>query len=93
MYNTNLEGVRKKHVCSDCHSLDRTQVYAPSFMEISEHWSEQAEGMTVEEYVRQSIVDPQAHIEGDFPYAMPLNYGKVLAEDQIGDLIAFLLTQ
>jgi hypothetical protein len=93
LYTMNIEGVRKNHACSDCHSLDGTQIYAPSFLGISERVTEQIEGMTVEEYLQQSIVNPQAHIVGDFPYEMPIEYGEVLTEEQISDLIAFLLAQ
>lgn len=94
LYNLNIEGVRaENHACSDCHSLDGTQEFAPSFMGISTRAAERVEGMTAEEYLRQSILDPQAHVVDDFSISMPPIYKYFLTEEQIDDLIAFLLTQ
>lgn len=94
LYNLNIEGVRENHACSDCHSLDGIiEAYAPSFMGISTRAAERVEGMTEEEYLRQSILDPQAHVVDDFSISMPPIYKYFLTEEQIDDLIAFLLTQ
>lgn len=46
------------------------------------------------EFVRQSIVDPNAEIaEGFQPNVMPQTYGQQLTSKQIADLVAFLLSQ
>jgi mono/diheme cytochrome c family protein len=44
-----------------------------------------------EDYVRESIVDPDAEIAPGFqPGIMPKNYGQQLNSKQIADLVAFL---
>lgn len=44
------------------------------------------------EFVRQSIVDPNAEIAQGFqPNVMPQTYGQQLSSKQIADLVAFLL--
>jgi hypothetical protein len=44
--------------------------------------------------LRQSIVDPYAfEVGGEWAFAMPYRYPEALSEDQINNLIAFLLTQ
>ena len=48
---------------------------------------------TVAEYLRESIVDPDAYIEEGFtPGVMYANFGKELSEQEIADLVAYLET-
>lgn len=93
LFNTNLEGRGDGRACSECHSLDGTRLKAPSLMEISQHSIELKAGVTVEEFLRQSILEPEAVNDGDYPDIMPTVYGDVLTEQQVNDLIAFLLSQ
>ncbi|MBZ0298410.1 MAG: c-type cytochrome [Anaerolineae bacterium] len=45
------------------------------------------------EYLRTSILDPNAFIVPGFPdNLMPKNFGEIFTEDEINDLIAYLLT-
>lgn len=52
-----------------------------------------------EEYIRQSIVEPNAHISEDCPTGpctpgvMPANYKDQFTEKQINDLVVFLMQQ
>jgi hypothetical protein len=46
------------------------------------------------DYLRQSIVDPYAfRVGGEWTFPMPYRYPDVLSEDEINNLIAFLLTR
>ena len=48
---------------------------------------------TVAEYLRESIVDPDAYIEEGFqPGVMYQNFSKELSEQEINDLVAYLET-
>ncbi len=51
-------------------------------------------GLSAEEYLRESIVDPAAYIvEGYFAGGMPKGYRILLNGEDIDSLVAFLLTQ
>ena len=49
--------------------------------------------LTAEEYIRQSILEPGTYVvEGFADGIMPQTFGTTLTEEQINDLVAFLLT-
>ncbi len=82
--------------CSVCHSLEHGKtIVGPSLAEVATHADEHAQAMSlsVEEYLRQSILDPNAFVvEGFAPGNMPAGFGDALSEKQLNDLVAFLLT-
>jgi mono/diheme cytochrome c family protein len=93
--------------CEGCHSLDGSAFrVGPSLLGISKLAGERVPGLSPVEYLRQSILDPSAHIvegyedsdempayelvvraEGDFKSP------GTLTEEELDDLVAFLLTQ
>lgn len=95
LFDTPIEGVPHNLACSSCHTLEGTDtVHAPDLVGISERAAQRIEGMSAEEYLRQSILDPFAfRVPGDWSAPMPHRYGEVLSEDDVNDLIAFLLTR
>lgn len=87
--------------CITCHSLEPGQtLVGPSLAGIATEAEEiikspdyKGKAKTVEEFLRESIVDPNAYVEEGFsPGIMYQNYGKDLTEQQIADLVAFLET-
>jgi mono/diheme cytochrome c family protein len=83
--------------CSGCHSLDGSEKVAtqraPSWQGISGRAGDRVPGLSAEEYLRESIVDPAAYIvEGYLADAMPKGFKILLSEEDIGNLVAFLLT-
>jgi hypothetical protein len=84
--------------CSSCHTLDGSvktpvAIAAPSFQGISERAGERVPGMSAEEYLRQSIVDPSAYVVEGFGNLMQKDFESLLSEEDIDSLVAFLLTQ
>jgi cytochrome c2 len=92
--------------CASCHNLefdDQESISAPGFKGLADRAATRVPGQSAEEYLRESIVDPGAYIvqgsvEGDWQghsgsRGMPTNYGETLSEQDINDLIAFMLTQ
>ncbi len=49
--------------------------------------------MSAEEYLRESIVDPSAFVVEGYSDAMPKSFRILLSEEDIDNLVAFLLTQ
>jgi cytochrome c2 len=80
--------------CRICHSLEKGErIIGPSFYGIADRAGERIPGLTAEEYLRQSIVDPNAFVVSGYPEGQMIqNFGTILTEEQINDLIAFLMT-
>jgi cytochrome c551/c552 len=81
--------------CTTCHSLEEgvTKV-GPSLANIGTEAGEMTTNMSAAEFIHQSIVDPNAQVtEGFSAGIMYQNYEQGLTDQQINDLVAFLLTQ
>jgi mono/diheme cytochrome c family protein len=65
----------------------------PSLAGVATRAATSVPGLTAEEYLHQSIVDPTAHVvEGFSANQMPPNFGQTLKDEQISDIVAFLMT-
>ncbi len=80
--------------CRICHSLEPGQrLVGPSLAGVGRAAETRVPGLTAEEYLRRSIVDPDAYIvEGFQPGGMLPDVAEVLTDQQLDDLVAFLLT-
>lgn len=77
--------------CMGCHTADGSQSVGPTWKGLYGSTEELEDGSTVtvdEEYLRESIVDPNAKIVKGFPPSMPA-YGQ-LSDEQIQALIAYI---
>lgn len=92
LYNETALGTNAS--CRICHSLrPDVVVVGPSFAGVASRAATRVPGMTAEEYLRQSILDPDAYIVEGFPSGTaPPNFAELLTEEQVDDLVAFLLT-
>ena len=92
IYNETASGVNAG--CRICHSLQKDErIIGPSFYGIADRAGNRVPGLTAEEYLHQSIVEPNAFlVPGDTSGQMIQNFGDILTEEQIEDLIAFLMT-
>jgi mono/diheme cytochrome c family protein len=89
LYNTR---VLLRLACSSCHLLEDGS--SPTHAGLSAAAADRVDGMSAVDYLRQSIVDPGAFlVGGEWANPMPPQFSDVLSEDQINNLIAFLLTQ
>lgn len=79
--------------CGYCHNLGESESVRISLMNIASRAGERVAGMSAEEYIRQSILDPRAYlVEGQPPEGMPLIYGEILSEEDVNNLVAYLMT-
>lgn len=92
--------------CFACHSVTPGTVLAgPSLAGIATHAAARVDsaGYTgtaddAEEYIRESIVNPSAYLVPGAMYSsggrsfMPDNYGQTLTEEQVDQLVAYLMT-
>ncbi|MDX1614814.1 MAG: hypothetical protein R3300_10930 [Candidatus Promineifilaceae bacterium] len=88
--------------CGSCHrigQLGQTHKVGPDLSDIGLVAAERVPDMTAEEYLRQSILDPDAFIAPNCPSGtcmanvMPGDYGRRLTAAQLDTLVAFLLQQ
>ena len=79
--------------CATCHTLDGAELVGPTFQGISERAGERVPALSTEEYIRQSITDPAKYIVEGYTDTMPKNYSEELNEDDMENLIVFLLNQ
>lgn len=80
--------------CILCHSLEPdTVLVGPSVAVMANLAGERIPGKTAADYLRESIIDPDAYIvEGFTAGVMYENYGEALTEEQLEELVTFLLT-
>jgi cytochrome c551/c552 len=80
--------------CGSCHSLDAGVILVgPSLAGIGSQAEKRVSGHSAQEYLRQSILEPNAYtVDGFAANIMPLVWSDELTGEQIDDLIAFLLT-
>jgi hypothetical protein len=64
----------------------------PNLAGIAERASRRVEDMTPTEYMRQSILEPRRFVVPGYRNIMYPDYRKLLTEQNIQDLIAYLLT-
>ncbi len=79
--------------CRVCHSIKPGEKkVGPSLAGIATRAATRVPGMSAEAYIRQSIVDPSAYIVEGFPNAMLPDMAEKLSDQDMEDLIAFLMT-
>jgi cytochrome c551/c552 len=89
--------------CVTCHSLEPGKVLVgPSMAGIGARAGSAVSGQSAAEYLRASIVDPNAHLATGCNATdreaicaqglMPQDWAEKLTEAQIGDLVAYMLT-
>jgi hypothetical protein len=85
--------------CQACHSLDGSEktvprgAIAPTWQGISGRAGDRVPGLSAEEYLRESIVEPAAYIVEGYSDIMPKGFKILLSGEDIDSLVAFLLTQ
>ena len=80
--------------CTSCHSVDGSDATGPTWQGLFGSEVPLEDGSTVtadEEYIRESILEPQAKVHEGFPPIMPSFSGQ-LSDDEINQIIAYIET-
>ncbi|MEW5986399.1 MAG: cytochrome c oxidase subunit II [Chloroflexota bacterium] len=83
--------------CPACHTLTAVGaagLVGPNLDGLGARAGEAVEGLSAEDYIRQSITDPNAHVaEGFQPGVMPQDFGTRMTPEELTTLVNFLLEQ
>jgi cytochrome c553 len=92
LYKKTAIGAASAPGCITCHSLDKdVTLVGPTHAGIGTAAASRVAGMSAEEFLRQSIIEPDEEVTENFsPGVMYQNYGSELSEQEIADLVAFL---
>lgn len=82
------------YACVGCHraGAEATAHIAPPFVGLAERTVERRSPLTTEAYIYESILYPAAYHVEDYSPVMPQNYGRLISDQDLGDIIAFLLS-
>ncbi len=80
-----------EHTCNVCHVLGDGTV-APLFTGIASRAGEIRPPLDAEQYLYEAIVYPGIHVLDGYTNSMPNNYDEVMTEQEIGHVIAYLMT-
>jgi cytochrome c oxidase subunit 2 len=88
------EKLYKERGCNACHSIDGSTLVGPTWKGLFGHEVSMTDGSTVtadENYIRQSILEPQAKMVKGFGPVMPAFKG-ILSDDEVAAIIAYIKT-
>jgi cytochrome c len=83
----------QKHGCNACHSGDVAGRLAPELDGLGAAAGQRRPPLTAEAYIYEAIIYPGAHIVEGFHDNMPRIYQQQIPQDELGDIIAYLLTR
>jgi mono/diheme cytochrome c family protein len=79
--------------CASCHTTSGDSVIVgPPLAGIANRAVERVPGQSASEYLRTSIVEPDAYINEGFNDLMPKTFGSIFTDEEIEALVAFLMT-
>lgn len=80
--------------CGTCHSLEAGVAgVGPSLANIGAEAGSRVSGVSAEDFLRRSVEDPNADIaDGFVANVMAGTYGTQLSDQEINDLVAYMLT-
>ncbi len=84
----------RRRGCAQCHSIDGSKMVGPSFYELfgAQAVMESGESLEVDEnYIRESILEPQAKARAGYRKVMPTYQGQ-LSDEEIAAIIEFIKT-
>jgi mono/diheme cytochrome c family protein len=81
--------------CGGCHTIEgiSSGAVGPPLTNIATVGETRVDGVTAEEYIRQSILNPSAYLVDGYDNLMVQTFADTITDEQLSDLVAFLLAQ
>ena len=96
LYNQATLGSKSAEGCASCHNMDASEgdeTDAPFTAGTATRAESRVPGLSAEEYIMEYIVNPDAYlVEGFEAGSMYQSWGDDLSEEQIADILAYLVT-
>ncbi|MEW5961665.1 MAG: cytochrome c [Chloroflexota bacterium] len=97
LYSQATIGAKSAEGCTSCHNQDESEgpaENAPYTAGTATRAATRVAGLSAEEYIHESILNPNAYVvEGWQEDDMYQTFSQELSEQEIADLVAYLLTQ
>ena len=77
--------------CAACHGAENGA--GPALTGMGERAATRVDGMSAEDYLHESIVDPSAYVVDGFADIMPKGFADQFSDQELSDLVAYILTQ
>ncbi|MBC7811983.1 MAG: cytochrome c [Burkholderiales bacterium] len=94
-----VNGANGAPACQTCHGITQQAFgsrfahnLGPNLFGLSERAGERVEGLSAEEYIHNSIVNPGDYLVEGFDNNMYPTFGEQLTEQDIADLVAYVVT-
>jgi len=85
--------VYRQKSCASCHQVgSEGGTVGPPFTHIGTVAGARTPGMSAEDYIRESVLDPGAYIVPGYPDIMPRGLARGLTQEDFDDLVRYLLT-
>lgn len=82
----------EQHLCTACHREGAVSNIAPAFVGVGERAATRRPPLSAPAYIYESITNPLAYIVEGFSPVMPQDFPARLSDQELGDIIAYLLT-
>jgi hypothetical protein len=94
LFKMSVIGPNSAPGCITCHSLEEgVTIVGPSMANVASRANSRIPEISSKEYLRESIIEPNAYIVDGFPEGvMYPRYANDLSENEVSNLVAFLLT-
>jgi cytochrome c2 len=79
------------HQCAACHVIGAENDIAPAFVGLADRAGERNPPLSAAGYVYESIINPSAYIVAGYQNAMVQNFKDRVSEQDLADLMAYLL--
>lgn len=80
------------YICTACHRDGVASKIAPAFAGVGERATTRRPPLTAPAYIYESITNPRAYTVEGFNPVMPQDFSMRLSDQELGDIIAYLLT-
>ena len=85
------QSVKGAPACANCHAIDDSASAGPSLQGYGQIAASQVKSQSAAEYTFYSILRPAKHVVRGFSNVMYAKYGDQLSQQDVADLIAYLL--